>query len=303
MTIAALSAYAVTGCSPQAFSLNMEMRYPSRAGQEFGGKSMAVVYADVPEHEGRDSVFNEYLANGFAQSLENDYFGGEQAIPLYRITKNPDGNYSDKDTLRNLVLDTNQDVVFLFDAPEFGTMQLVSSGSDDTYTLKVPVSVRLYLYNSLGQDSVYVYKGSRNLKKDVILASGLTEAEAETQSFRQLSAEGEALGKASSGSFLPTWKEESYTVIYYDNSEKWDNASQAASEFRWKDAMEAWMDLLDTGNLTKRSSLEYNIALACYMLSDYELALKWLDKSDKDYPISLSKTLRSRIKTRQSLTE
>ena len=58
------------------------------------------------------------------------------------------------------------------------------------------------------------------------------------------------------------------------------------------------MKLLETNNTLKRSCAEFNIATACYMLGDNELALKWLDRSDEDYPVSLSSGLRKRINAR-----
>ena len=75
---------ALTSCDPQAFTMNVEMRYPSSTGISFDGKSVAVVYLDADA--ARDSDFNEYLANGFATSIEKDYFGGEQAVSLYLNT-------------------------------------------------------------------------------------------------------------------------------------------------------------------------------------------------------------------------
>ena len=62
--------------------------------------------------------------------------------------------------------------------------------------------------------------------------------------------------------------------------------------------MKVWISLLDTNNPMKRSCAEYNIATACFLMGDNELALKWLNSSDEDYPISLSKTLRKRIQAR-----
>lgn len=58
------------------------------------------------------------------------------------------------------------------------------------------------------------------------------------------------------------------------------------------------MKLLDTNNNLRRSCAEFNIAAACFLMGDNELALKWLDSSDEDYPISLSSTLRKRIQSR-----
>ena len=63
--------------------------------------------------------------------------------------------------------------------------------------------------------------------------------------------------------------------------------------------MDIWLELLETNDLLKRSCAEYNIAVACYMLGDYNLASEWLDLSDKDNLLPLSDALRKRIEARK----
>ena len=49
----------------------------------------------------------------------------------------------------------------------------------------------------------------------------------------------------------------------------------------------------------KKACAEYNIAVACYMLGDYALALEWLDRSDADNNMpTLSDAMRKRINAR-----
>ena len=56
------------------------------------------------------------------------------------------------------------------------------------------------------------------------------------------------------------------------------------------------MNLLDTNNPEKKACACYNIALGCFMMGQPALALEWLDRSDSETPISLSKELRTKIK-------
>ena len=64
--------------------------------------------------------------------------------------------------------------------------------------------------------------------------------------------------------------------------------------------MDLWFGLLDTNDPMKRSCAEYNIALACYMLGDYNLAGQWLERSDKDNKLpNMSDALRKRIEARK----
>ena len=92
---------------------------------------------------------------------------------------------------------------------------------------------------------------------------------------------------------------EVYSIAYYDSS-KWYEGLVRADQYDWKGAMDIWIGLLDSKDMMKRSAAEYNIAVACYMLGDYHLALEWLDRSDADngFP-TLSDGLRKRIEARK----
>ena len=297
--IAALSALvALQSCDPQAFSMNVEMRYPSSSGMSIDGKSVAVVYLN--EDSAKDSVFNECLANGFASAIEKNYFNGAEAVNLYKMPKVVGGVYSDADTLINLIVDTGCDIVFLFDAPEFGNVQIKeqkTSTSGTYYPVSVPVAIKLYGFDSLsGSDTVRVWTGTRMLSAN--MEASLGRQAAADSLWNRIGSSAENLGEVSARTFAPVWKEETYTFIYYESPEAWLAAAQYASDYKWNEAMKVWISLLDTNNTMKRSCAEYNIATACFLMGDNELALKWLNSSDEDYPISLSKTLRKRIQTR-----
>lgn len=297
--IAALSALvALQSCDPQAFSMNVEMRYPSSSGMSIDGKSVAVVYLN--EDSAKDSVFNECLANGFASAIEKNYFNGAEAVNLYKMPKVGGGVYSNADTLINLIVDTGCDIVFLFDAPEFGNVQIKeqkTSTSGTYYPVSVPVAVKLYGFDSLsGSDTVRVWTGTRMLSAN--MEASLGRQAAADSLWNRIGSSAENLGEVSARTFAPVWKEETYTFIYYESPEAWLTAAQYASDYKWNEAMKVWISLLDTNNPMKRSCAEYNIATACFLMGDNELALKWLNSSDEDYPISLSKTLRKRIQAR-----
>ena len=297
--IAALSALvALQSCDPQAFSMNVEMRYPSSSGMSIDGKSVAVVYLN--EDSAKDSVFNECLANGFASAIEKNYFNGAEAVNLYKMPKVVGGVYSNADTLINLIVDTGCDIVFLFDAPEFGNVQIKeqkTSTSGTYYPVSVPVAVKLYGFDSLsGSDTVRVWTGTRMLSAN--MEASLGRQAAADSLWNRIGSSAENLGEVSARTFAPVWKEETYTFIYYESPEAWLAAAQYASDYKWNEAMKVWISLLDTNNPMKRSCAEYNIATACFLMGDNELALKWLNSSDEDYPISLSKTLLKRIQAR-----
>ncbi len=299
----ALAALGLTSCDPQAFSMNIEMSYPSKSGLSLTGKSIAVFCLD--SGESKDSVFTDYLLNGFASTIEKNYFAGQQSVNLYKVKKQPGDNYSSVDSLSALVMKSGDDVVFLFDAPEFGNVSILDkevSASDTAlfYTASVPMILKLYAYDSMGKvDTVYAWSGSRELKSTVSVDVYTPRTAVPDMVWTSLNKQAESAGALSAKIFAPVWKSEQFTLLYYESPSDWDNASQLAYDFKWKEAISVWMKLVNTNNLMRRSCAEYDIALGCFMLGDNDLALKWLNQSDKDYPISLSSGLRKRINSRK----
>ena len=65
--------------------------------------------------------------------------------------------------------------------------------------------------------------------------------------------------------------------------------------YKWEDARELWMQLAVKKNPMQASCAQYNVALACYLMREYDLALEWLDLSDRNQVVDLSAQLRTRI--------
>ena len=290
----------LASCSPSGYSLYLQTRQPSVSGMKLTGKSIAVAWLE--DEARKDTVFSSNLAEGFAETLEADYFGGETAVDIYRMPKDPSGKYSDRDTLFNILMDSGKDVVFLLDAPTFGDVSIsgktiVGGDKPDSSRLcygSAPYSIKMYVYDSMAADSVRTFKGS-SVVRVPIYCSEWTGREALLHTFwRGLGAEGTRAGRKSADTFLSQWKDEQFTLIYYDD-EQWTEALLKAENMEWREAMDIWMGQLGTKNMVKRSCAEYNLALACYLLGDYSLAVSWLDLSDKDQYISLSAALRKRI--------
>jgi hypothetical protein len=263
--LAALSLAAVS-CGPSAYTMRMDTRYPSASGIDFTGKNISVVFLD----NGKDSLFNCTVADRLASDLESDYFKGEQKIGIYRLPEVSGSRYSSRDTLASLIMELDSDVVILLDSP------LCLESENDGKTM---VIAKAYSYDSLGADTVKVVQAQ-------LPSSGADTAGAQSVAV--------ALGQYYSG----TWQTESYTLLYYDWGDRWTEALEYAEDMEWDKAIELWMELCDTNDNVKRSCAEYDIALGCLIMGQPDLASEWLDRSDADCPVSLSKGLRKRINYR-----
>jgi len=270
----------------------VDMRQPSKSGIDLLGKTMSVVYMD--DLSGRDTVFNAMVAEGFAKALEDDYFGGNEAVNIFKMEKDMAGNYAAKDTLVNAAMMSGDDVVFIFDSPEFSEIEIASENE-----VKVPFKLNLYAYNTLGADTVRVFQGSTTLTQKIVRAPGESDEDVKENIWQNLSDAGLRTGARSAANFISAWETEARYFYFYDYGEKWLKASNAAMDYRWREAIDTWMSLLDTKNMSKRSAAEYDIALAFYMLGDYDLSAAWLDQSDRDCKLALSKYLRADLEKKK----
>ena len=261
----------LVSCGPSRHAIHVEMRHPSRSGLDLAGKIVSVVYVSGDNSQG--NTLSEAMAESFARSLEEGYGTGEGSVGLFCVDKSL-GDYTGRDSLVTLLMQTGSDVVFLMD---------VATG--DKTSTSVPAKVSLYCVDAMDKDE----KVSHFTGTKLLTAS----------SEEELLAEAAKAGRQVASPFESQWKHEQYSIAYYDN-QKWYDALMKAEQYDWKVAMDIWIELLSSNDMMKRASAEYNIAVACYMLGDLDLASEWLDRSDADNKLpTLSDALRKRIEARK----
>lgn len=268
-----LTVIAVSSCGPEAYHMLYDMHYPGEAGFVLDNKTMSIVYLD--DGIKRDSLYMSNLAQGFAAGIEKQYFGSDESVPVFSLPKDPAGNYASKDTLINLMLETDSDVLFLFDSPT------ISAGRDSLRGRSY-----LYVYDALNQkrDSVVA------ILMDHQIPSGDIELEGVSN-----------YGMQVTGLFANDVRREYYTFMCY-NDNAWINSLVDFLQGDWTKAMDAWLKFVaDDRNIEKQSCAAYNLSVACYLLEDYPLALEWLDKCQGYYPLTQAATFRRKLITAPGL--
>ena len=258
---------ALVSCSPSAYVLNLESRRPSESGLDLAGKSLSVIYLE--SSDGRDSLFNNRAADALAYGLENEFYDGAEAVKVYNLVKDDAGDYASKDTASQYIMLLDSDVVMILDTPT--VTEDISRPS---------LCSRLYVYDSMaGEDD------------DITILQSIVAASALNDASRAMN-----VGSALLKPMRSQWEHESYTVLYFDGlGRKWIDAVMKADDLKWSEAIDLWLDLAALKDRTQSSCAMYDIALGCYMLEQYDLALEWLDSSDRTLPLSLNRGLRKRI--------
>ena len=261
--------FLAVACGPSRYAVPVEVRQPSKSGLELAGKIITVAYCTSGDDLA--DTFNTQIATTFAQCLEEDYGTGKGSVTLHNVDCSK-GDYTQRDSMFNILMQTGADMVFLYGSPEY-TAQTSQSA--------LPIRIRLYCYDGMNkEDKVISYAGTTVLPsrtKDDITLSAVEN------------------GKTVSTPFVSQWKMEQYSLAYYD-SQKWYDALVRAENFDWKGAMDIWLDLVNTNDLMKRAAAEFNLSVACFMLGDFGLAHEWLEKSkaDNDMP-TLTDAMTKRI--------
>ena len=298
----------MAACSPMTYPIQLEMRHPSSSGLNLSGKSIGIGCMSGPG--AADSLFSVAAASGLARTLEADYFGSEEVIPIFQVPQTEEINM---ELMMKYFMESDQDVFFLIGPPEFGTVSLGTlnpargsvSSPDSAFVspCTVPFSLKLWVLDSLeGKDTFHSYKGGSTIKINVY-SNGLLNADGlKTEAMRQSAGHADRVGIQLGGSFISTWKLEQYSLYYYDDysTQNWFKPLSEAEQFHWKEAVDLWTPFLKSRDYQKRACASYNIAVAFYMLGDYELALRWLDQADRFGKPALSDGLRKRILERSS---
>lgn len=261
-----VAALVLAACSPQVYPLYLEVRQPSSSGLDLSRKSMGIVFMDSVNPA--DSSFDRSAASAFARALEEDYFSGAEEVGLYHTAASDSVSL---EKMQTLVMDSGKDVVFLLSS-HLGTAR--SDGS-------LPVTTRLSVYDSMGEDKVYRYSGSA-----ILPAPGGADAPSQP----------EVVGERISARFLSKWKTESFRFYYFDQfGSDWESPIEYVEEGKVGKAIDAWSVLVKKGSAIQRACAAYNMAMAFYLLEDYEMSLLWLDYADKLENVPLSGGLRSRL--------
>ena len=280
--------FLAAGCGPSAYLLDVEMRRPSASGVDLIGKTVSVAYLDSGSET--DSLFASAMSSAFISSLESDYFSSDSLITLYRVGKQPGVDYSDKDIMLGLLMDTGSDVVFLFDSPAFGEGKIARSRNAETgsgtATGEFPFAVNLYVYDSMDpRDTVLQFSGSA--VADVSADVGDTVSDEGVEYILKSRLENTAVkaGADSGDKFSPRWSTEQIVFFIYDSA-PWYDTYYYVNDYQWKKAMDIWISMLGTENMEKKACLEYNLAAACYILGQHSLASEWLALSQKHFHLS-----------------
>lgn len=293
----------LAACSPQIYTVHLDVRQPSSSGMDLNRKSLAVVYMESPAPA--DSLFDHILASEMSVNLGMDYFGDAEAVGIYH---SPLADTVSLPLMRSLVMDTGEDVVFLVDS-HLGEVKLegnkelrMATSPDSTHlcSAAIPLTSVLYVYDSMGKDEVRRFNGSTTVRVGVFNNGIIPEENLKDQAALHAGDAAESMAQRICSRFLTNWKTEGFSFYYFEdyNADRWFDALDLVAAGQFAKAVDKWTPLLKGSSELKRACASYNVALAFYMMEDMEMATRWLDQADRLENLTLSSGLRKRIAAR-----
>ena len=282
-----------TGCAPQARYFNVDVRSKGDVEIPIEGRKAAVF--SITTQNKADSIRCGNVAVGLAEKIEKDrgLAGGDVAV--YSVPKiefrgfpskmNDEVAAVDTAYLSQLLLNSGAHVMFFVDNLRFGQYSIqhsVTTSEYDNLNVVVPYFVDFNVYDAISdkllykqevKDSIYMQMVSSSVSDGNVggvIAGYLPEISGKI---------GEKLG-----SYVSTqWDTQERMLISYEDDSKWETPYLLSQDFKWKEAVELWMNLTESENPKKAAFAAYNIAVGCEMMEQFQLARKWLEFSMKKY--------------------
>lgn len=284
----ALAAFILlAGCAPQLRLFTVDVK--NAEGYELKTETGSVAVFPVTPSAEQDSVRLSNVALGIAEKFEQDRVLPRGSISVFAIPQQEFAGFDkdkpgymqeyDRQYLQDLMLKSGEEVQIFVNNLVFYpyTVNRVPMGTDYEYgtNIVLPYSMEMNIYNVM-QDSL-VYSQAR---KDTIYLQVLTgDKNLNNLLLANLPDIAKKIGIGLASKLSTQWITQERMLIVYEDATDWEKAYYLAQDFKWDEAIAAWMPFTTSQNPKKAAYAAYNIAVACEMMEQLPLALEWVNYS------------------------
>ncbi|MDD4492618.1 MAG: DUF6340 family protein [Bacteroidales bacterium] len=288
----------LSSCGPYLEFFIIDVKVPASYPVDFKEKSVSVFSAiPVSGHNGEnmislkeDSTLMSNFAKGMALSLEKHLQLKEGDIPVFNHFGNEINDIRERSYVEALAQDSESDILVMLENLKIGKFEKlrqavspVRSGYASSYVF-APLSLLVNVYDGKTADLISSFTQNDTIYWEILAKEGVNEERLNKGLFSALNKISVSAGEDVVKNFFPEWENEQRCLFIYENS-AWRKAHSLAMSFKWKEAMEIWMEDTSSSDNIKASCAAFNIAVACEMLERFDLANEWLDVAQKHYPI------------------
>ncbi|MDP3437746.1 MAG: DUF6340 family protein [Bacteroidales bacterium] len=283
----------LSSCGPTVHFFNIDERVAPLHPVNFDNRSISVyvsIDSGLPAESllfKNDSAQMSNLATGIAASLEKNLILDEGAVYVFNHYPGSEFKYS-MEYIQSLSAASNSDVLVVVDTLLVGKTQIMND-------LKSPVSQSYrsnYVFAPIRTvinvfDGITAQRLGRIDQKDTVYWEILSRSDARDNAIKYKAVESmlivaTTLGEDIITTMFPQWKTVRKSLYIYPVS-SWQKAYEYSLEFKWREAMDIWLEETSHQDAIRAASAAYNIAVACELTDRLELAIEWIDASIKKF--------------------
>jgi len=301
---AASLAFLLAGCGvPKAMVFDVDVLQPTKYVLDVEDRSTAFVatYSD----DKSDSAAVAAVALGAARQIEENNALEEGTIGAFTIPASEYKGAEDKEYLEQLMLATGNGCLAIINNLTFKEGSL-KRGLYEYYGSNiiaiVPVIANLDIYDALTDTMLFQTHVIDSIKFLIPEDYVLTEESLNNFMSENRAQIFNAFGAKIADKVSQKWNQEEWMLIDYPDNTSWHKAYTDAMEFKWEEAVKVWMPSTEDSDSKRASYAAFNIAVACQMMGETDLALNWIKYSRQRYDFAEASQLQRYLENKKSLS-
>ncbi len=296
-----LLGFLIVSCGPSSRYIALERRADDSPKIEFNSQSIALTMEQQDVFA--DSIVLASISMGLAEGLEQDLGIETETLPVYTYSKD-NFSFASKTSMLGYSALVGTDMLVVLSELNTGDFA-VEVSSKRVYTqgdnyfqniVRLPFKFALRLYDADKNEVVYDELIKDTLYWNILLQEEVSSLKLISKATESIGDAFQQVGQQLTEDITPKWQRESRLILIYD-SELWNEAYSYAKNFQWEEAIRIWTELFKTSSTTKSAHAAFNIAQACEIIGNYELAEQWLDYSCEFIDLRSQDYLRDRLKS------
>ncbi|MFA5301783.1 MAG: DUF6340 family protein [Bacteroidales bacterium] len=284
----------LSSCGPLINIMEVDVRLPATRPINIMGREMAVFTPQYDSVSVTDSVLLHNFSQSLADALASEAYLASGSVPVFSHYTGSEalGTLEQPDYVHRLALETGTNLVFMVDSVEIGGFysREVSRVEDDykLHYLMAPFTSVVRVYDAEKVQFIKYIPLRDTVAWEVWIPSENETVSIPSSAFQDLQRASEFFAKELAETFVDQWETQDRVIYVYEKRD-WNLAYNHALAFAWDEAMKIWMELVKGTNAKEVACAAFNLALACEMQGNFELAQKWLDLSQKTFDLPEAK--------------
>ena len=281
----------MAACGPVIQLIDVDVKIPAEYPVPFDNRDIAVFNAlydtDGEYKTWNDSLLMNSVAEGFRNQLAANLSIVPDSIAVYNhfCDSIPSGTLEEREYIYSLSEQTGARTLVLIDSLKHSDFQYITS-KVATISEYRPLYINsewqmVFRFFDMDKDQFI----ARFAFKDTLYWNVLAKEQDSRLVDRKLRASlpetAAHLGAAVARLLQPQWETQERALFFFSGS-AWYKALEHAFLFEWEEARNIWLKLTkETKNAKKIAFAAYNLAVACEIMGQIEVAKEWLNLSQQ----------------------